>query len=328
MIYCINPKCPQPLNPNNCLFCQSCGSSLLLDGRYRALKILGQGGFGKTFEVDDSGTAKVLKVLINDNPIAIALFQREAEVLSYLRHPGIPRVEPDGYFTFFPRRSKVALHCLVMEKIAGLNLEEWLRQSRDRPMGQELAIAWLKQLVQILHEIHQQHYFHRDIKPSNIMLRSPHVALIAQRGETNKDDADRFDLTRRTSGDRLVLIDFGAVREVTETYKLKLEGNNVTEVISPGFTPQEQAEGNAVPQSDFFALGRTFVYLLTGTHPIKFTQHVATNRLIWREQAPQVSPSVAGLIDYLMAPLPGKRPQNAQEILWCIQEIEQNRYKR
>jgi serine/threonine protein kinase len=294
------------------------------------MKILGQGGFGKTFEVDDSGTAKVLKVLINEYPIAIALFQREAEVLSYLRHPGIPRVEPDGYFTFFPRRSKAALHCLVMEKIAGLNLEEWLHQHRDRPMAQQQAIAWLKQLVQILQEIHQQHYFHRDIKPSNIMLRSPHApnALGGCPHDPLGNESLLAPLGKGGWGDQLVLIDFGAVREITETYKLKLEGKNVTEVMSPGFTPQEQAEGKAVPQSDFFALGRTFVYLLTGIHPIKFPQHVATNRLIWREQAPQISPSLAGLIDYLMAPLPGKRPQNAQEILWCIQEIEQNGYQR
>ncbi|BAZ32895.1 general secretion pathway protein H [Cylindrospermum sp. NIES-4074] len=65
MSLCINPKCPNAQNPDNILFCQTCGSELLLEGRYRVASILGSGGFGKTFAVSDarSNTTKVLKVL-------------------------------------------------------------------------------------------------------------------------------------------------------------------------------------------------------------------------------------------------------------------------
>ena len=64
---------------------------------------------------------------------------------------------------------------------------------------------------------------------------------------------------------QLVLIDFGTAREVSATYFAKVgQGQNVTGIVSPGYTPPEQTNGKAVPQSDFFALGRTFVYLLTG----------------------------------------------------------------
>lgn len=297
MIHCLNPNCPKPVDPLNAngRFCRNCGLQLLLQGRYRLIKLLGKGGFGKTFEVDDCGKRKVLKVLLKNYSQAVSLFQREAEVLSYLHHPGIPRVEPNSYFTVLPTNSQKPLHCLVMEKIEGSTLSQWLAAHGNQPISQEQAINWLEQLVEILEQLHKQHYFHRDIKPSNIMLKP---------------------------NGQLVLIDFGAVREVTETYMAKLAQDKITGVISPGFSPPEQAEGRAVPQSDFFSLGRTFVYLLTGTPPVKFPEDRKTGKLIWRINAPQISKSLAGLIDYLMAPFPGKRPHNVQEILNCIAEIK------
>jgi len=81
MSYCINPNCPKPQNSDNQLFCAACGSELLLPGQYRILGKLGSGGFGTTYEVDDAGTAKVLKVLHLNEPKAISLFQQEAKVL-------------------------------------------------------------------------------------------------------------------------------------------------------------------------------------------------------------------------------------------------------
>ncbi len=269
---------------------------LLLQNRYRVIQKLGEGGFGTTFEVEDAGTAKVLKVLLNNYPKAVSLFQREAEVLQRLGYPGIPRVDPDGYFTFEPEASSEPLHCLVMEKIAGQNLQEWLLE--NQPISQEQAIDWLKQLAPILHQVHQQQYFHRDIKPSNIML---------------KPDG------------QLVLIDFGAVRELTETYWRKVEQKDVTGMISPGYTPPEQYDGQAEMKSDFFALGRTFVHLLTGKHPIDFYKDSQTGALIWRDSAEQISESLADLIDYLMAPFPGQRPENALVILDNLESLGENK---
>ncbi len=276
-------------------------SGLLLQDRYRVVKKLGQGGFGQTFEVDDRGIPKVLKVLRLDrfqNPDGkkkvISLFQREATVLSRLQHPGIPKVEPDGYFTIVEPTGDI-LHCLVMEKIEGLNLKQWLEQHDNQPISQDLALSWLKQLADILDRVHQQDLVHRDIKPSNIMIRP---------------------------NSQLVLIDFGAVREITETYLQKQKQNATgTVIISAGYTPPEQAEGHAVAQSDFFALGRTFVYLLTGKHPNDFDKDLRTGKLLWRDSAPQIARELADLIDYLMATFPGKRPQTPQMILRCLEEI-------
>jgi serine/threonine protein kinase len=308
MSYCINPKCPKPADPLNAdsSSCNHCGSHLILQKRYRVKKLLGEGGFGKTYEAEDftdgilreRGTPKILKVLLLNDAQAVALFQQEARVLSQLHHPGIPHVEPNGYFTFLPAGRYQPLHCLVMEKIEGVNLEEWLHQQGNQPISQAQALSWLKQLVEILHQVHRQLYFHRDIKPSNIML--------ANNGQ-------------------LVLIDFGSARDVSHSYLVKVSGDrNITGIISPGYTPIEQAHGKAVPQSDFFALGRTFVYLLTGKSPNDFPEDPRTGELLWQHRAPQVSKAVTDLIDNLMAHDPTNRPHNAPTILQRIAAIDHN----
>ena len=294
--YCLNPKCPNPSDQANSgkSACIHCGSELLLQGRYRLVTPLGNGGFGRTFEVDDNGARKVLKVLLKEHPKAVELFKQEADVLVRLRHPGIPKVDRDGYFTFTPAHGTEFFHCLVMEKIAGANLQDWLKH-RGRPISQEQALNWLKQLSEILDQVHRLNYFHRDIKPHNIMCKP---------------------------NGQLVLIDFGTAREVSATYFAKVgQGQNVTGIVSPGYTPPEQTNGKAVPQSDFFALGRTFVYLLTGKPPTAFPENPRTGRLMWRKGAPQVSDTLANVIDYLMAPFPGNRPQSPQMVLQCLEEI-------
>lgn len=266
-----------------------------LCNRYRVVQLLGEGGFSQTYEIDDNGNRKVLKVLLEDYDKAVSLFQREARVLGRLHHPGIPQVEPDGYFTFtVPDRRKPSkllhLHGLIMEYIPGVNLKQWLQS--HPPISQDQALDWLEQLVVILHQLHQQNYFHRDIKPSNIML---------------KPDG------------QLVLVDFGGVREVTETYLARQQNDHTgTRLASWGYAPLEQMEGRSVPQSDFFALGRTFVCLLTGQSPTDFHHHDQTGMLLWRQNAPQISLALADLVDWLMAVFPGQRPQTAAEIRTAI----------
>jgi serine/threonine protein kinase len=301
MSICINPNCLNPENKDTALFCQSCGSELLLDGRYRVTQELGGGGFGKTYEVIDCAVPtisapinalKVLKVLSHNHPKYVELFQREAHFLARLNHPGIPRVDNDAYFTFQPHNSPEPVHCLVMEKIEGLDLKEYMSR-RGSCIKQKQALQWLIQIAAILREIHSQHFFHRDIKPSNIMLRA---------------------------NGQLVLIDFGTAREVTETYMSKQSAGQVTGLFSAGYSPPEQLNGQAVPQSDFFALGRTFVYLLTGKHPNEFYDSY-TDRLNWRESVPGISPLLADCIDHLMARLPSQRPQSTEVLLKELEDI-------
>ncbi|MEW6491555.1 MAG: serine/threonine-protein kinase [Cyanobacteriota bacterium] len=305
MSLCINPNCPNPNNSDTQLFCNSCSSELLLEGRYRVMRQMGSGGFGKTYEVSDyveqsanrNNSLKVLKILTNNDPKYVELFQREAQVLYRLKHHGIPRVEANAYFLFFPRNRQEPLHCLVMEKIEGLNLEQYLQQ-RGNPIDQKLARQWLIQLLTILQEVHNQNFFHRDIKPSNIMLR--------------------------VDG-QLVLIDFGTAREVTATYVTKQGAGEITRVMSAGYTPPEQINGQAVPQSDFFALGRTFVYLLTCKDPSNF-YNAYTDELHWHNAALNASPQLADLLDCMMARFPHQRPQSAREILQQLEQISADTY--
>ena len=297
MSLCINSNCRKPQNPDNITFCAACGSEILLQQRYRVQCQLGRGGFGVTYEINEVRTnqAKVLKVLINNDPKAVELFKQEADVLSQLHHSGIPHVELDAYFEYYPYNSQNPIHCLVMEKVVGEDLEKYMQKRGLRPISQTTAIEWLKDLIIILEQVHNKKFFHRDIKPPNIMLRSESAEL--------------------------VLIDFGTVRKVTSTV-FKQQGG-VTGIISAGYTPSEQINNNAVPQSDFFALGRTFVYLLTGKEPLDPIMYDSYNeRLNWRNHAPQISSMLADLLDDMMQRLYKDRPQNTQVILQRIAAIE------
>jgi len=312
MSLCINPNCLHPENLSNDLFCKYCNSELLIAGKYRVSRLLGEGGFGKTYEVMQKGsnTPKVLKVLINNAPKAVELFEREIQSLSQLNHPGIPKVESRGVLLFYPTDSQRPLHCFVMEKIEGQNLTEYIQHRGNRPIDGKLAGEWLTELVKILDVIHQHNIIHRDIKPQNIILK--------------------YD-------GQLVLVDFGTVRESTTgtamARNLSVEGTGTevathavgegTSVSSPGYAPQEQINGQAITQSDFFALGRTFVFLLTAKKPLDPSiYNVFDDQLNWRSYAVDVSPQLADLIDQMMARQPSQRPANTQEILQKLAEID------
>ncbi|MEH2161284.1 MAG: serine/threonine-protein kinase [Nostoc sp.] len=305
MSLCINPVCPTPNHPNNeqNRFCQSCGSHLELLGRYRVTCLLSdKTGFSKVYKAYEQDTPKILKILKEDlsgNAKAVKLFQQEVTVLEQLQHPGIPK--EDSYFQYQTRNGLV-LHCIAMEKIDGYNLEQWLQQ-QNRPISEEQALAWLKQLVEILDLVHGKKYLHRDIKPSNIMIRSP----------IGKDWGD------------LVLIDFGTATKIDRTDQNQLSnGDGMTALMSSGYSAPEQMNGQAVPQSDFFALGRTFVFLLTGHHPLDMYD-VQQNVLHWQNHAIDISPLLLNLIDWLTAPDIKNCPANAQEILQRLEQIEESK---
>ncbi|MGV0106141.1 Serine/threonine protein kinase [Nostoc sp. DSM 114160] len=302
MSLCINPVCPKPNHPNNQQnrFCQSCGSHLELLGRYRVTCLLSdKTGFSKVYEAYEQDTPKILKILKEDlsgDAQAVELFQQEITVLGQFKHPGIPK--EDSYFQYQTRNGLV-LHCIAMEKIDGYNLEQWLQQ-QNNPISQEQAIDWLRQLIEILDVVHSKQYLHRDIKPSNIMVRP----------SLEKDWGN------------LVLIDFGTASEIKKTYQDQLSnGDKMTALMSSGYSAPEQMNGQAAPQSDFFALGRTFVFLLTGYHPLEMYD-IQQNLLHWQNHAAHISPLLLNLIDWLTASDIEKRPASTQEILHSLEEIE------
>ncbi len=299
MRLCINPTCPIPDHPDNDNYptCQGCGSELLIDGVYTVTRLLSDaGGFGVIYEaIDPAGKAKILKVLkqdLNEDSKAVSLFQQEAYVLGQIEHAGIPKIEN---YVHHDLENGTMLHGIIMQKIEGLNLEQWINQRDRKPIAQKRAIAWLRQLVDILALVHRSKYLHRDIKPANIML-SP-------------------------SG-QLVLIDFGTAREATHTYLAKIGGvQGVTSICSVGYTAPEQEKGFAVPQSDFYALGCTMIHLVTGKYPLD-TYNPDRDVFEWRSHAPDISEEFADLIDVMIARKPSDRPINCEAILKILKEIE------
>ncbi|MCP2730081.1 serine/threonine protein kinase [Limnofasciculus baicalensis] len=293
---CINPNCPNPQRSRDEQPCPACASPLLLNGRYRATHLLHQrnivSAVFEAIDVADGNNSKVLKVIYTDNQEAISRFNREADVLMNYWFKGIPRGYSEGYFHVeFPNNPKPA-YCLVMEKIEGMNLQEWMESRDNQPISEREAIDWLRELVIILGRLHEQKFYHRDIKPSNIM--------------------------RRENG-QLILIDLGAVRAVTQAV---LNGADVTRIGTDGYgAPEQLRQGIISATSDFYALGRTFVHLLTGEHPNNLRED-SPEKLRWQPSAPKVSKQFADFIDSLMAYSPEKRPQNTTDILQRLAKIE------
>jgi serine/threonine protein kinase len=316
-IHCLNLDCqhpyPQPWGNN---FCNSCGSPLKLQGRYIPLQRLGAGGFAQVYTVWDqkTQTEKVLKVLVDESPKARELFAQEAAVLGNLQHPGVPKVDSDGYFHIETLHTTSLqqgnpkpreLPCLVMEKINGHTLDEILYKY---PQGcpQELVISWLAQAVEILRELHSRNIIHRDIKPTNLMLRtaSPSTSMVPGSSPT----------------DQLVMIDFGGAKQFSSN--LFHFQSSSTKLYSSGYSPPEQvAGGNVGFTADFYALGRTMIEMLTGKL-LSDLEDPHTGALRWRHLV-KVNPELAVLLDEMVQENVRLRPANATIIQKRLKKVSQ-----
>ncbi|MGD1716905.1 protein kinase domain-containing protein [Dapis sp. BLCC M172] len=324
-VHCINPHCPNPIQAWGNKFCQSCGTPLLLNDRYIPLKKISTGGFAKIYIVWDqkTQTERILKVLVETSPKALELFDQEAWVLASLGHSGIPKVEPENYFHLRKRNSQSEvgnsgqglLPCLVMEKIDGCTLEEIIEQY---PQGcpDIYIIDWLSQAMEILWELHRRKIIHRDIKPSNLMLRGVEVSSLAKFSPT-------FSHHRRKKRGQLVIIDFGGVKQLNN-YRIKPTGTvakrSTTRLVSPGYSPPEQIAGGEIgPFTDFYALGRTCIHLLTGQYPADL-EDPSTGKLKWRHFKP-INPTLANLLDEMVSLDSAQRPATAAEVQVSLAKI-------
>ncbi len=296
MLYCPNPDCDDRKNSSEKAVCQACGTNLLLQGRYQVMQLLCQRQYAatelfKVIDLEDASAPLILKTLVSQDDKVAALFEREQQLLNQIVHEGMPR----GYAAFsLALASGRQIHCLVMEYIPGKNLEQWMHRQRvifpdtSGAITQSQAIDWLKQLLHTLDYLHQQKVFHRDIKPSNIM--------------------------RKPNG-KLILIDFGSTRQITETV---LSNRTRTAVVSFGYTAPEQISGRAVPQSDIYALGKTLMHLLMGD---------CSNELSFIPRQP-ISPAFHRLLRDMTAASVRDRPATAKIILKRLQKIEQESLRR
>jgi serine/threonine protein kinase len=312
-IYCTRPGCPRPLNRFADLddrttlktaqqkYCTSCGMPLILVGRYIPSRLLGKGGFGTAFLARDRYTPAMRQCVVkqfqpssNLNPqqlrTAQDLFEREAEVLEELgsRHPQIPDL-----FAFFPLSTpsqqpgkEDQFFYLVQEFIDGQNLEEELEAKGSFSEAQALEV--LQEILRVLEFVHEHGSIHRDIKPSNIM---------------------------RDKNGRLYLLDFGAVKQIRAVAAAGAAAGRSTGIYSMGFAPPEQMTGSQVyPSTDLYALAVTVITLLTGKDPSELYDSF-NNDWNWRRYAPQVSDTLASVLNRMLLPSPNQRFQSAQEVI-------------
>lgn len=292
-MYCLNPNCPTPQNPQNTKFCLSCGSKLLLRERYRAIKPIGQGGFGRTFlAVDEDKPSKPPCVIKQFYPQAqgtstvqkaTELFNQEAIRLDELgRHPQIPELL--AYFTQDDRQY------LVQQFIDGQNLAEEL--AAHGTFNEAQIRQLLNDLLQVLQFVHQRHVIHRDIKPENIIR--------------NKSDR------------KLFLVDFGASKFVTNT-SLYQQG---TSIGSPEYVAPEQVRGQATFASDIYSLGATCIHLLTQISPFDLYD-INEDAWVWQQYlTSNFNPDLGRILNKMLESVPSRRYQSVDEVLKDFNKIQ------
>lgn len=294
MSYCLNPRCPKPENSGDVKFCLSCGAKLLLKERYRAIKPIGQGGFGRTFlAVDEDKPSKPRCVIkqfypqaqgTNTVQKAVELFIQEAVQLDELgKHPQIPELM--AYFTQDDRQY------LVQEFIDGLNLAQELAQ---KGAFNEIQIRQLlNDLLPVLQFCHDKQIIHRDIKPENIILRGSDAY---GKGETQR---------------RLVLVDFGASKSTIGT-ALNRTG---TSIGSPEYVAPEQIRGRAVFASDIYSLGATCINLLTVRSPFD-SYNTNNDTWVWQQYLKTpVSQELNRILNKMLESVPMRRYQTVNEVI-------------
>lgn len=318
MFYCSNPRCSHPFNPDNTKFCQSCGSqnlSPLFRNRYRVIRLLGEGGFGRTYEAVDTDRMDdpcVIKQFVpqfqgtSALEKAAALFQQEAKRLYELgEHPQIPRL-----IAYFEQDKRLYL---VQELIEGQTL---LAELNQQGVFSEAKIRQvLADVLPVLKFVHDRHVIHRDIKLENIIRRRTAANSSLQTGNSQNSTF------RQTKRGELVLIDFGVSKQVTGSLMSKAG----TTVGTAGYSPIEQMRGQVFPGSDLYSLGVTCIRLLTKCLPKADGSdelYDAVNGCwIWREKLPagtQIGSELGKVLDKLTQDYLKNRYQSAGEVIKAL----------
>ena len=292
MTYCLSSSCPKPEVQGQPQSCPSCGSALLLQGRYRALKLLGQGGFGRTFlAVDETTTAKNCCVIKQFFPQqhqgkdqAAQLFRQEAQRLKGLKHhPQIPDLL--DYFEVDQQQY------LIQAFVDGSDLYQSISARPGLPETE--IIGLLQALLPVVQFMHEHQIIHRDIKPANII--------------------------RRDRDQTLFLVDLGAAKVATGT-ALAITG---TVIGSAEYTAPEQTRGKATFASDIYSLGMTCLHLLTGVSPFNLYD-VDEGRLAWKDylKAP-ISDRLSQVLEGMTQEATGQRYRSASAVLQDLSQKQQ-----
>ncbi|MEG4996302.1 serine/threonine-protein kinase [Microcoleus sp. B4-D4] len=276
-------------------------SSLLAPGstlekRYRIIRELGRGGFGRTYLAEDInryGENCVLKEFspVVQSPKAAELFDREANMLYNLQHPQIPRfrellrTDLGGNPSLF----------LVQDYIPGETYEQILisRQQQGNNFTEAEVTQLLFQILPVLEYIHSKNLIHRDVSPDNIIQHT----------------ADKLPF----------LIDFGSVKQIAATALFQFSGQSDTAIGKQGYSPAEQMRlGKVTPASDLYALAVTALVLLSGKKPQKLYD-IHNKTWDWRSHV-TVSQNLGTVLDKMLAEQPGDRYQSAKQVREALKD--------
>lgn len=247
-----------------------------LGGRYKIISQLGAGGFGQTFLAEDlhlpSHPRCVVKHLKpqtkEDGALSMArrLFDTEAHVLYQLGdHDQIPRL-----LAHFEENQEFYL---AQELVEGEPLTQELAGGHIWSEAQ--VVGLLQDILQVLAFVHEQQVIHRDIKPPNLM--------------------------RRRCDGKIVLIDFGAVKQVsTQAVNSEHQTNITISIGTQGYMPNEQLAGSPRFSSDVYAVGMLAIQALVGVHPKRLKEDLRTGEINWREQVPDLSPELGDILDKMI----------------------------
>jgi serine/threonine protein kinase len=270
----------------------------LIGGRYRVIDCLRKTGFCETYIAEDKWlpdnphcVVKKLQPQSNEQFIletARRLFISEAKVLYRLSdHPQIPRL--------LAHLEVGEQFYLVQEFIEGKDLGQ-AEIVPGKHWSEEEVIAFLQEVLEILAFVHQNRVIHRDIKPSNLI--------------------------RRIGDGKIVLIDFGAVKEITNMTLTEGEGRLLTVAVgTPSYMPSEQQRGDPRFNSDIYALGMTAIQAITGVNPDQLPRDYQTGEICWRDYAPNCRPALGNLLDKMVRNDFRERYQNVNDVLEDLQKL-------
>lgn len=247
-----------------------------LGGRYKIISQLGSGGFGQTFLAEDLHLPGYPRCVVKhlkpqtkeDSTLSMArrLFDTEAQALYQLGdHDQIPRL-----LAHFEDNQEFYL---AQELIEGEPLSKEF--STGKLWSECQVVGLLQDVLQVLAFVHEQQVIHRDIKPPNLI--------------------------RRQCDSKVVLIDFGAVKQVsTQAVNPEHQTNVTISIGTQGYMPNEQLAGSPRFSSDVYAVGMLAIQAFTGIHPKRIKEDPRTGEINWREHAPTVCLELAEIIDKMV----------------------------
>ncbi|AFZ22708.1 serine/threonine protein kinase [Cylindrospermum stagnale PCC 7417] len=284
-------------------FCTHCGEPLplpigqVVENRYQIVRILGQGGFGRSYLALDNQKSLqqcVLKEFApqvqkpQDLQKAKELFEREASVLKKLQHPQIPRF----HASLQAKLGKKDFFFLVQDYVEGDNYDYLLEQRKlqGQAFSEEEVVNLLHKILPVLSYIHSLDVVHRDISPDNLIERS----------------SDKLPM----------LIDFGGVKQLPahQGFWFTQLAPNRTLLGKEGYAPEEQLrQGQVFKSSDLYSLAVTVLVLLTGKEPQKL--YDSYNGVWFWGKEIRVSPRLEAVLKKMLAYKPSDRYQTADQVL-------------